>query len=126
LISRKWYHLTPVQWIILIVFIAIVNLFTITQRYMVPEMIKPLAYVMVVIVLFLVFFFIIRPDEPSVLSQTLAIILGVIAIMLIIIQDVIIAFNLSWKTVVIFLGAILAPYIDAYLYRVLRVGHRSG
>ncbi|MFA5001830.1 MAG: hypothetical protein WC502_02515 [Methanolinea sp.] len=122
----KWYHLTPVQWIILIVFIAIVNLFTITQRYMVPEMIKPLAYVMVVIVLFLVFFFIIRPDEPSVLSQTLAIILGVIAIMLIIIQDVIIAFNLSWKTVVIFLGAILAPYIDAYLYRVLRVGHRSG
>jgi hypothetical protein len=122
----KWYHLTPVQWIILFVLIAIVNLFTITQRYMVPEMIKPLAYVMVVIVLFLVFFFIIRPDEPSVLSQTLAIILGVIAIMLIIIQDVIIAFNLSWKTVVIFLGAILAPYIDAYLYRVLRVGHRSG
>lgn len=122
----KWYHLTPVQWIILIVFIAIVNLFTITQRYVVPEMIRPLAYVMVVIVLFLVFFFIIRPDEPPVLSQTLAIILGVIAIMLIIIQDVIIAFNLSWKTVVIFLGAILAPYIDAYLYRVLQTGHRSG
>lgn len=122
----KWYHLTPVQWIIFLVFIAIVNLFTITQRYMVPEMIRPLAYVMVVIVLFLVFFFIIRPDEPPVLSQTLAIILGVIAIMLIILQDVIIAFNLSWKTVVIFLGAILAPYIDAYLYRVLQTGYRSG
>lgn len=116
----KWYHLTPVQWVILIVFIAIANVFTITQRYVVPEVIRPLAYVIVVIVLLLVFFFIVRPDEPMILGQTLAIILGGIAIVLIMIQDVILAPTLSWKAIVIFLGAIVAPFVAGFLYRVIR------
>lgn len=115
----KWYHLTPVQWAILIIFIVIANLFTITQRYVVPEMLRPPAYVIVVVLLFLVFFFIVRPDEPLALAQTLGLVLGVIAILLIIVQDIILAPTLSWKAIVIFLGAIGAPFIAGFLYSII-------
>lgn len=122
----KWYRLSPLQWGILILFITLADVFTITQKYVIPEEIRPLAYVLFIISILLIFFLIVRPEEPVPLAQTLAVLLGVITIVLILIQDVILAFNISWKTIVIFLGAVLAPFIAGYLYRVLRIGHRSG
>jgi len=115
-----WYHLSPEQWIILLILIALADVFTITQRYVIPEMLRPLAYVVFVIVLLLWFFFIVRPKEPMILAQTLTVILGTITIVLILVQDVILTSNLSWKTVVIFMGAIFAPVIAAYLFRAIR------
>lgn len=122
----NWYRLSTPQWGILIVFIVLSDVFTITQKYVVPEFLRPLAYVLFVILILLVFFFIVRPEDPVLLAKTLAIILGVITFVLILIQDVILAFNLSWKTIVILLGAVLAPFIAGYLYRVHQTGHRSG
>lgn len=115
----KWYHLTPVQWVILIVLIALANTFTVTQRYVVPEVLRPVAYVLFLILLILAFFFIVNPVEPLLLAKTLAFILGVIAIVLIVIQDVILASTLSWKAMVIFLGAVLTPFIAWHIYGAL-------
>jgi len=122
----NWYRLSPLQWGILILFIALADVFTITQKFVIPEVLRPLAYVLFIIAILLIFFFIVRPEDPVLLAQTLAVLLGVITIVLILIQDVILAFNLSWKTIVIFLGAILAPFIVGYLYRVLQTGHQAG
>jgi len=115
----KWYHFTPVQWAILIVLIALANTFTVTQRYVVPEVLRPVAYVLFLILLILALFFIVSPVEPLLLAKTLAFILGVIAIVLIVIQDVILASTLSWKAMVIFLGAVLAPFIAWHIYGAL-------
>jgi len=122
----NWYRLSPLQWGILILFIALADVFTITQKFVIPEVLRPLAYVLFITAILLIFFFIVRPEDPVLLAQTLAVLLGVITIVLILIQDVILAFNLSWKTIVIFLGAILAPFIAGYLYRVLQTGHQAG
>lgn len=122
----KWYPLSRLQWLILIFFIALADVFTITQKYVVPEVFRPLAYVVFVAAILIVFFFIVRPVDPMLLAKTLAVILGVITLALIIVQDVILAFNLSWKTIVIFSGAVLAPFIAGHLYFKYRTGHRSG
>ncbi len=116
----RWHHLSPLQWGIFIVCIAVTNVFVITQKYVIPEVLRPLAYVLFVILVFLAFFFIVRPVEPMHLAKTLAIILGVVAFVLIIIQDVIISSNVSWKTIVIFTGAVCAPFIAGYTYGALR------
>jgi hypothetical protein len=55
-----------------------------------------------------------------VLAQTFSVVLGVITLLLILVQNVILTYNLTWKAIVIFLGAILAPFIAAYLFRAVK------
>jgi hypothetical protein len=112
----KWYPLTPLQFIILLVLVAISDLFTIVQKDLLPDMVRPFSYLLFVIIVLLAFFIIVRPDEPQVLAQTLAIILGVIALVLILIQDVIIVYAISWRTAVVLLGAIAGPLVAGYFY----------
>jgi hypothetical protein len=113
----KWYPLTVFQVILLLIFVGIADLFTISQKYFVPEPVRPFTYVVFVIVLMHVYFLIVRPDRgPMVLAQTLSVILGVITLILVLVQDVLLASTLSWKTVIIFLGAVLGPVIAGYLY----------
>jgi hypothetical protein len=115
----KWYPLSPGHWILFLVIVALADVCTIVQRYVVPEIFRPITYGAIVIILFLVFFFIVRPSEPMVLAQTLSVVLGVITLLLILVQDVILTYNLSWKAIVIFLGAILGPIIAGYLFRAI-------
>jgi hypothetical protein len=112
----KWYPLTPLQFIILLVLVAIADLFTIVQKDLLPDMVRPFSYLLFVIIVLLAYFFIVRPDEPEALAQTLAIILGVIALVLILIKDVIIVYTISWRTAVVFLGAIAGPLVAGYCY----------
>jgi len=121
----KWYHLSIVQWILLLIIVALADGFTISQRYVIPELFRPLTYFVIVIVLLLVYFFIVHPSEPILLAQTLSVILGVITIVLILIQDVILTYSLSWKTIVIFMGAVLSPVIAAYLFKVIHAPESS-
>jgi hypothetical protein len=55
-----------------------------------------------------------------ILAYTLSTILGAITLTLILVQDVIIANNLSWKTVIVIFGAIISPPIAGYLYSAVR------
>jgi hypothetical protein len=72
------------------------------------------------VLVLLVFFFIVKPDDPVVLAKTLSVTLGIITIVLIIIQDVIIANSLSWRTAIVFLGAVGGPIIAGYVYAKIR------
>jgi len=116
----KWYSLTAVQVIILLVLVAIADIFTIVQKYFLPQGILPFSYLLFVFIVMLGYFFIIRPDEPMVLAKTLAVILGVIAVVLVLIQDVIIAYTISWRTGVVLLGAIGGPIVAGYCYGKIR------
>jgi hypothetical protein len=115
----KWYHLSLVQWILLLIIVGVADIFTVAQRYVIPEILRPLTYFVIVIVLLLVYFFIVHPSEPMVLAQTLSVILGAITIVLILIQDVILTYSLSWKTIVVFMDAVLGPVIAGYLFTVI-------
>jgi hypothetical protein len=116
----KWYPLTIPQFIILVFFIAIADVFTVAQKYFLPESARPFSYLLFVVLVMLVFFFIVRPDDPMVLAKTLSVILGIITIILIIIQDVIIAQSLTWKTGIVFLGAVAGPIAAGYCYAMIR------
>jgi hypothetical protein len=118
----KWYPLSIVQFIILFVLVAIADVFTYAQKYFLPEAVRPFTYIVFIIVVLLFFFFLVRPDRPMVLAQTLCLILGVLAAILIILQDVILIYQVSWKTAVVFLGAVISPFIAGYLYSLIRKG----
>jgi|GEM_PF-1028145 FtsH-binding integral membrane protein len=112
----KWYRLTTVQFIVLLFLIASADVFTIVQKNFFPEIFRPFSYLLFVVLVLLVFFFIIKPDEPMVLAQTLTVILGIIALILVIIQDVVIAYSLSWRTGIVLLGAVAGPIAAGYCY----------
>lgn len=118
----KLYRLSPVQIALLIVFVAIADLFTYIQGYFVPLSARPITYLLFVIVMLLVYFSFVKPKEAMVLAGTLALILGVIAIILVIIQDVVIAYHLSYRTAIVILGAIVGPYIAGWVYGVATKG----
>ncbi|OPY37091.1 MAG: hypothetical protein A4E35_01554 [Methanoregula sp. PtaU1.Bin051] len=116
----KWYPLTAVQFVILLILVAIADIFTIIQHYFVPDVARPLAYLVFVVLVLLAFFFIVKPAEPMVLAQTLAVILGIIALVLIIIQDVLIVYIISWRTGIVLLGAVAGPVVAGYVYAKIR------
>jgi hypothetical protein len=116
----KWYHLTIPQIIILLFFIVIADVFTVAQKNFLPESVRPFSYLLFVVLVMLVFFFIVKPDDPMVLAKTLSVILGIITIILILIQDVIIAQSLSWRTGVVLFGAVAGPIAAGYCYAMIR------
>lgn len=117
----NWYRLTLFQLIILFFFIAVADVFTVAQKYFLPEVIRPFSYLLFVVLVMLLFFFIVRPDDPMVLATTLLVILGIITLILIIIQDVIIARSLSWRTGIVLLGAVAGPVVAGYCYAMIPV-----
>ena len=122
----KWYHLTIFQLIILFFFIAVADVFTIAQKYFLPEFVRPFSYLLFVVLVLLAFFFIVKPDDSMVLAKTLSVILGIITIILIILQDVIIAQSLSWRTGIVFLGAVAAPIVAGYCYAMIHAKASAG
>jgi hypothetical protein len=112
----RWYPLTAVQFVILLFLVTIADVFTVVQKYFLPEIVRPFSYLLFVVLVLLVFFCIVTPDEPMVLAQTLTVILGAITVILILIQDVLIAHTLSWRTGVVFFGAIAGPLLAGYCY----------
>jgi hypothetical protein len=115
----KLYPLSPVQIALLLVFVAIADVFTYIQGYFVPLPVRPFTYLLFVIVMLLVYFFVVKPKEAMTLAGTLALILGVLVIILVIIQDVVIAYTISYRTPIVILGAVIGPYVAGYLYSVL-------
>jgi uncharacterized membrane protein len=59
------------------------------------------------------------------LAKTLSIILCAFTIILILIQDVILTYSLSWKTIVVFIGALLGPVVAGYLFTIIHAPESS-
>jgi hypothetical protein len=117
----KLYPLSPVQIALLVVFVAFADAFTSIQGYFLPISIRPFTYVLFVIVMLLVYFFFVNPKDWMALAGTLALVLGIVAIALVIVQDVVIAYQLSWRTGVVILGPVIGSYVAGWLYGLIRV-----
>lgn len=112
----KWFPLKPLQIIVLLVLAALLDFIAIIQRAMLPDTIRPFTYLLAGLILILAYFFYVRPDEPMVLASTLAVALFAITFVIVLVQDVIIAYTLSWRTFFTFAGAIVCPFIVGYIY----------
>jgi hypothetical protein len=115
----KPFPLSIVQVVVLLVFVAIADVFTSIQGYFVPLTVRPFTYLLFVVVVLLAYFFFVRPKDAMALAGTLALVLGVLAIVLVIVQDVVITYALSYRTPIVILGAVVGPYIAGWLYRVI-------
>ena len=70
------YPLTLVQLIILLVLVAVTDIFTYVQGRVFPASIRPFTYLLFVILALLAFFFVVRPEEWTALAGTLALVFG--------------------------------------------------
>jgi hypothetical protein len=121
----KWYPLQPLQIVVLLVLAALIDIFTILQKPLLPDTVRPFTYLLAALVLILAYFFYVKPDEPMVLASTLAVVLFVLAFVVVLVQNVIIAYTVSWRTIFTFIGAIVVPFVVAYMYEKIR-GPASG
>jgi hypothetical protein len=112
----KWFPLKPLQIIVLLVLAALLDIFTIIQRPLLPDTVRPFTYLFAALILILAYFIYVRPDEPMVLASTLAVALFAIAFVVVLIQNVIITNTISWRTFFTFVGAIVCPFIVGYIY----------
>ena len=116
----KWYSLSFPQWALLIVLVAITDAFTWAQKYFLPELVRPFTFLLFGIAMILAFFFLVHPEDPALLAKTLCLVLTAITLVLVLVQDVILVYQVSWKTIVILVGAVIDPFIAGYLYSAFR------
>ncbi len=108
----KWYEI-----LIFIGAFSIDYLFTVTQKYYIPENIRPFSLLFITIVLLIIFFYIVKPEKPFALSGLLSLVLGIAVAVIIVIIHMIITFDLSYKQVIIFLVAVGSPYLSGWFYQ---------
>ena len=121
----KWSPLTTAQIIILIFLITVADIYTVMQRLVFPELLRLFIYLFFLAFSLLAFFLVVKPDEPMVLAKTLSVVLLIATLILILIQDVIAAQTVSWRTGILLLGAVVAPVAAGYGYTVIYTRHRE-
>lgn len=114
----------------LILCIAVLGgyLFTVTQKYYIPEYLRPPALFTVIIAIFLGFFIYVDPGKPQQLATTLGLILGIATLLILIIQHVIISKDFAAlipKAVIIFIVAVVSPLISGMVYQYIKTSSAS-
>jgi hypothetical protein len=115
----KWYPLTGRDYVLLLAVVVVAYVFTEAQHYVIPEQVRPFTYLLAVFLLLLAFFFMVKPAEPVELGKTLAIILGMIAAIIVVIEDILIRHNYAYTVLIFIAGAALLPLVAGSIYRML-------
>lgn len=118
-----YYKLKIKECVYLIILLAIGYIFTITQKYYIPEIIRPFTLVFVFIAIFTILYIIVKPEDPRKLSNYLSFLTFAIVLLIVIIQHIIIKFDISYKAVIILIASYLAP-IPAYLIYKMYINER--
>lgn len=101
---------------VLIVLFLAGYFFTFTQKYYIPSSVRVYTFLGMLVVMYSIIFALIAPKKPMELSNSLAAIFGALTLTIIIVQDIMIKYQLSWKSLIIFLGVILVPYTAGWAY----------
>jgi len=110
------------EYCILILLIAIGYSFAVTQKYYISDVLilRSSLLLLVSVFLMLVFFFIARPSKPLELSKTLSRILGITVAAIILIEHFILTFTPSVKNVIVFVIAVIVPFICGFIYQFIK------
>jgi hypothetical protein len=114
------HKLTLKEIITLVVLFIIGYGFTMTQKYYLPSTVRPFTFLLAVLAIYLFSFWLIRPRRPLALANTLALVFGLIVLALIIVQDIILMHYFSWRTLIVFFGTVLIPYLAGYIFERLK------
>ena len=94
--------------------------FVMFQHHFVPQNFKILFFVIFVFAEYLVFFAVVKPSNPYQLANLLALVLGLAAALIILVQDILIRHMVSYRFLIILGGTIGLPYLSAMLYKIFR------
>jgi len=81
------------------------------QRLLMP------AFFLVVLLLLAGFFALVGPQQPFALARTVALVLGVVVTALIVVQHVILTFDLSYHAGIVLGGTVALPFVVAAAYK---------
>ncbi len=107
------------HWAVLTGLFAALYGFAVTQRYWIPEAGRPFSLLAAVVAALLLFFALVRPEEPYALSRLLALALGAAAAALVLLLHFVIAFEPSYKNAVVVAVAALSPFASGFLYSLI-------
>jgi len=114
-----YYKLKPREYVYLILLMVIGYIFTITQKYYIPEIIRPITLIIVFAGIFMVYYKIIKPEDMKKLSNYFAGLTFAIVSVIVIIQHIIIKFDLTYKAGIIIFASYIAPKIAYFILKVV-------
>jgi multidrug resistance efflux pump len=95
-------------------------LITVSLKYWLPLPLRPPVLLIIITGMFYVFYLLIKPNNVFTLSKYLSILFTAIASIIILIQHVIIKFDITYKAAIIISVTMVSPYISGYLYKLFK------
>ncbi len=117
----KLYKLKPIGYFYLFLGLLVNYGYIMVDQLFVPERIRPFAFMLVALLSFFIFFIIIKPVKPYELSRLVSLVLGIIVIIMIVILHIIITFDISYKSFIVLIVTIAAPFISGFIYKILKI-----
>lgn len=108
------------EWRLLAFLVSVATVFTVGQKRFIPPPIRPFTFASLVLVVFLAFFGLTKPERPMQKAKGLALVAGGIALSLIVLVHVVIRFDPSYKNAIVLAGAVAGPFVAAWIYGAMR------
>ncbi|MBN1621512.1 MAG: methyltransferase domain-containing protein [Endomicrobiales bacterium] len=115
------YKLKWSEYVLLAVIFAVIYSWILVDQFVLPEYMRPFAFFMIALVSLIFFFFIVKPEQQNSLAGFLSIVLGSVAGVTIILQHMIVKFDVSYKAFIILAGAVVTPFIAGGVYSVYKI-----
>jgi ABC-type iron transport system FetAB permease component len=111
----KWF-----EYAALLLLIGIGYALIIKQEFAIPEYYRTGSLLLILLVIYLAFFYIVRPRHPKALSNFLSCFCSSLAATLIIVQHVVLNAGFSYTVNVVIISTFIMPFAAGFLYSRLR------
>jgi hypothetical protein len=115
--SMTWHRLRARDVVLLAVAVVVGRLWVRVDQDFLPQRLLMPAFFVVVLLLLTTFFAVVRPPDSFALARTVALVLGVVVTALIVLQHVILTFDLSYKSGIVLGGTVALPFAVAAGYK---------
>jgi hypothetical protein len=103
-----------------LVFLIVLGYFWISiDQIFIPENLRAYIFLLLDVLLFLAFFYIVKPTKPIKLGAYLSCLIGLIVTMLAIIKHVVIIFDFTPKVLLVIFISFICPLVSGYIYKFL-------
>lgn len=106
--------------LVLLCLIGCVVVFTITQKYYIPEPLRPFTLLLALVGICFIFYLVVRPDDEKGLAKFLSIVFGGCALVLIVVIDIILKHTYSYKFIIVLAAAFGSPFLAMVCYNAVR------
>jgi hypothetical protein len=105
------------EWLWLILLVAAGRLWVAYDQELLPQRLLMPAFLALVLLLLVGFFALLRPARPFALARTVALALGAAVATLIVVQHVLLTFDLSYKAAIVLAATVAFPFLVAAGYK---------